>query len=213
MDGRVQLIILTFIGIGFAIASLLDGYFFNDRYPGFGSVAKIREETKKEINRLRERLSPEINIKFKNEIKKTNEKKQQIIENVLRKEWTPSVTALQNIFDSYKRFIADLNGALKHSVEEYRRVNETYRSSESPEYFQSDLGKKLSENHSKPELVFAGYSELYLGKNEIEKKMSIYLDKIEDEGDNYIELINTYHENEINKKIEDVRNNYKAENV
>ena len=73
--------------------------------------------------------------------------------------------------------------------------------------------KKLSENHSKPELVFAGYSELYLGKNEIEKKMSIYLDKIEDEGDNYIELINTYHENEINKKIEDVRNNYKAENV
>jgi len=206
-------IILTFIGIGFAIASLLDGYFFNDRYPGFGSIAKTREETKKEINRLRERLSPEINIKFKNEIKKTNEKKQQIIENVLRKEWTPSVTALQNIFDSYKRFIADLNGALKHSVEEYRRVNETYRSSESPEYFQSDLGKKLSENHSKPELVFAGYSELYLGKNEIEKKMSIYLDKIEDEGDNYIELINTYHENEINKKIEDVRNNYKAENV
>ena len=43
--------------------------------------------------------------------------------------------------------------------------------------------------------------------------MSIYLDKIEDEGDNYIELINTYHENEINKKIEGVRNNYKAENV
>ena len=206
-------IILTFIGIGFAIASLLDGYFFNDRYPGFGSVAKLREETKKEINRLRERLSPEINIKFKNEIKKTNEKKQQIIENILRKEWTPSATALQNIFDSYKRFISDLNGALKHSVEEYRRVNETYRSSESPEYFQSDLGKKLSENHSKPELVFAGYSELYLGKNEIEKKMSIYLDKIEDEGDNYIELINTYHENEINKKIEDIRNNYKAENV
>ena len=34
-----------------------------------------------------------------------------------------------------------------------------------------------------------------------------------DEGDNYIELINTYHENEINKKIEGVRNNYKAENV
>ena len=156
---------------------------------------------------------PEINIKFKNEIKKTNEKKQQIIENVLRKEWTPSITALQNIFDSYKRFISDLNGALKHSVEEYRRVNETYRSSESPEYFQSDLGKKLNENHSKPELVFAGYSELYLGKNEIEKKMSTYLDKIEDEGDNYIELINTYHENEINKKIEDIRTNFKAENV
>ena len=120
---------------------------------------------------------------------------------------------MQNIFDSYKRFISDLDGALKHSVEEYRRVNETYRSSETPEYFQSDLGKKLNENHYKTELVFAGYSELYLGKNEIEKKMSTYLDKIEDEGDSYIELINNYHQNEINKKIEDIRNKYKAENV
>ena len=43
--------------------------------------------------------------------------------------------------------------------------------------------------------------------------MSTYLDKIEDEGDSYIELINNYHQNEINKKIEDIRNKYKAEHV
>ena len=29
--------------------------------------------------------------------------------------------------------------------------------------------------------------------------ISAYLDKIEDEGDSYIELINSYHQNEINK--------------
>ena len=38
---------------------------------------------KKEIDRFRERLSPHINLKFKNEIKKTNEKKQFIIENII----------------------------------------------------------------------------------------------------------------------------------
>ena len=205
-------LILVFIGILFAIISLLDGWLYNDRYPGFGSIGKLRDETKKEIDRLRERLSPQINLKFKNEIRKTNEKKQSIIENIIRKEWTPNVTALQNIFDGYKRFIANLNVALTHTVGEYRRVNETYRNTPAPSYFETDLGKKLSENHNDTKLVFAGYSELYLGKDQIEKQMSTYLNKIEDEGDAYINLINSYHENEVNKKIEDIRNKYNAIN-
>ena len=70
---------MIFIGILFAIISLLDGWLYNDRYPGFGSIGKLRDETKKEIDRLRERLSPQINLKFKNEIRKTNEKKSRII--------------------------------------------------------------------------------------------------------------------------------------
>ena len=78
--------------------------------------SKLRNETKIEIDRLRERLSPEINKKVSNEIKTTNENKNNIIENILRKEWTPNITSLQNIFDGYKRFINDLNGALTHTV-------------------------------------------------------------------------------------------------
>tara|TARA_A100001234_G_scaffold210547_1_gene210387 strand:- start:263 stop:976 length:714 start_codon:yes stop_codon:yes gene_type:complete len=201
-------LILVFIGIGFALVSLIDGYLFNDRYPGFGAIAKLRDETKKEIDRLRERLSPEINKKFRDEIKKTNEKRQSVIENILRKEWTPNITSLQNIFDGYNRFINDLNGALTHTVGEYRRVNETYRNTEPPEYFSSNLGKKLSENHLDTKLVFAGYSDLYLSKDQIEKQMAVYLNKLEDEGDDYIDKINNYHESEINKKVEDIRSKY-----
>ena len=151
-------------------------------------------------------------MKFKNEIRKTNEKKQSIIENVIRKDWTPNVTALQNIFDGYKRFIVELNGALKHATEEYRRINETYRNTPIPSYFETYLGIKLNDNHNDTKLVFAGYSELYLGKDQIEKQMSTYLNKIEDEGDDYINLINNYHENEVKKKIEEIRNKYNAIN-
>ena len=50
------------------------------------------------------------------------------------------------------------------------------------------------------------------GKDQIEKQMSTYLNKIEDEGDDYINLINNYHENEVNKKIEEIRNKYNAIN-
>ena len=74
------------------------------------------------------------------------------------------------------------------------------------------LAEKLNENHNDTKLVFAGYSELYLGKDQIEKQMCTYLNKIEDEGDDYINLINNYHENEVNKKIEEIRNKYNAIN-
>ena len=75
-----QSLILVFIGIGFALGSLIDGYLFDDRYPGFGSVGKVRDETKKEVDRIREHISSEINLIFKNEIRKTNEKKEKEIQ-------------------------------------------------------------------------------------------------------------------------------------
>ena len=53
-------LILTFIGITFAIASLWDGYLFDDPYPGYGKVGKQREEDKKEINRIRQHLLTEV---------------------------------------------------------------------------------------------------------------------------------------------------------
>ena len=63
-------LILTFIGITFAIASLWDGYLFDDPYPGYGKVGKKREDDKKEIDRIRQHLSTEVHAKIKNEIKK-----------------------------------------------------------------------------------------------------------------------------------------------
>ena len=121
----------------------------------------------------------------------------------MRKEWTPNITSLQNIFDGYKRFINDLNGALTHTVGEYRRVNETYRNDPAPEYFSSELGKKLNEKQEDTKIVFAGYSDLYLSKDQIEKQMATYLNKLENEADEYIKEINTYHEQEVNKQIEE----------
>ena len=38
--------------------------------------------------------------------------------------------------------------------------------------------------------------------------MAVYLNKLEDEGDDYIDKINNYHEIEINKKVEDIRSKY-----
>ena len=171
-------------------------------------MAKLRDETKKEIDRLRERLSPEINRLFRVENRETKEKSKKIIQDILRKEWIPSISTLQNIFDGYKRFIDEVNSALTHAVGEYRRINETYRSKPAPEYFSSALGKKLDERYQDPNKIFAGYAELYLSKAQIEKQMATYLNKVQNEANEYINILNEYHEKEVNKRIEEIRKKY-----
>ena len=48
---------------------------------------------------------------------------------------------------------------------------------------------------------------LYLSKDEIEKKIESYQNKIQSAANDHINLINTY-ESEINLKIEDIRKKY-----
>ena len=96
--------VLIFLGIGFAIASLIDGYFFGDTYPEFGNIGKTRNEDKKEINRIREHLATEVQKIFKDEIKNTGEKRDKILSNILGAQWRPNITSLENTFSSYKSF-------------------------------------------------------------------------------------------------------------
>lgn len=206
-------LILVFVGISFALASLIDGYLFNDPYPGYGSVGKDRNENQKEINRMREHLSSEITGLFKNEIQKTSEKRELIINSVLRKEWVPNITALENTFEGYRRFADELSFALDHTIGEYRSYNSMFRTDSEPKYWRDDNGKvktnyyELSDEKRNPEKVFRDFAILYLNKNQIEKKIEEYQNKIQNESNEFMNKLNTYNE-EINKKIEEMRSKY-----
>ena len=206
-------LILVFVGIGFALASLIDGYLFNDPYPGYGSVGKDRNENQKEINRMREHLSSEITTLFKNEIRKTGENRDAIINNTLRSSWVPSITALENTFEGYRRFADQLSFALDHTIGEYRSFNSMFRTDPEPKYWRDENGNiktkfyELREEKVDPKIVFRDFAVLYLDKDQIEKKIENYQNKIQDESNDFINKLNTFNE-EINKKIEDMRSRY-----
>ena len=207
-------LILVFVGIGFAIASLIDGYLFNDPYPGYGAVGKDRNDNRKEIDRIREHLATEIISTFKNEIRKVGESRDNIINNTLRKDWVPSVTALENTFEGYRRLANEIGEKINHIWEEYRSVNSMYRTDDStPKYWKDENGKILRKpyvmNSDKvnPEVVFRDYAVLYLSKDQIEKKIETYQNKIQDEANEFINKLNVYNE-EVNKKILDIREKY-----
>ncbi len=206
-------LVLIFLGIGFAIASLIDGYFFGDTYPEFGNTGKTRNEDKKEINRIREHLATEVQKTFKNEIKDTGEKRDSILSNILRKQWRPNITSLENTFSNYRRFASKIDDSIDHALGEYRAFNANFRTDDAPKYWKDSNGKmktryyNLSPRKSDPKEVFSDIAVLYLSKEEIEKKIESYQNKIQSAANDHINLINAY-ESQINLKIEDMRKKY-----
>ena len=61
-----------------------------------------------------------------------------------------------------------------------------------------------------PENVYRDFVVLYLNKDQIEKKIEEYQNKIQKEANDYINQINSINE-EVNKKIEILREKYSVE--
>ena len=208
-------LILVFVGIGFALLSLVDGYFFDDRYPGYGSVGKERKEKKEEINRIRQHISTEVISKFKSELKNTREKQEKLQKETLRA-WSSNCTEIENVFEKYRRFGDHIDDGLDHIVGEYRSVNSMFRTSPEPEYWKDDKGKvktrvyNLKEEKKQPEKVFLDFKSLYLARDEIDKKIKFYQDQINNLAIQYIGQINEYQE-KVNKEIKDIIDKYSPE--
>ena len=207
-------IVLMFVGITFAVASLWDGYLFDDRYPGYGKVGKKRNEDIKEIERLRHALSSEVRLTFKKEIKDSSENRDKLIK-VNVTEWSKNITNLENTFENYKRFATQLDDGIDHCIGEYRAINNKYRKSSEPKYWFDDNGKMrtryydLSSEKKDPEKVFPGYASLYLKKDEIDKELQVYQNKITEEANQYLGEVNAY-QDEINKVVEDIRSKHEV---
>ena len=205
-------LILVFVGIGFALLSLVDGYFFDDRYPGFGRVGKERKEKQKEINRIREHISTEINNKFKNELRSVREKQNKLTQTTLAK-WANACTEIESVFEKYRRFAKELNEGLDHIIGEYRDVNGMFRNKAEPDYWKDDKGKvktryyNLSEEKMSAEKVFLDFVDLHLTRDEIGKRRKIYQDNIADNANKYISEINNS-QKEVEGEIKNIREKY-----
>ena len=66
---------------------------------------------------------------------------------------------------------------------------------------------ELREEKVDPKIVFRDFAVLYLDKDQIEKKIENYQNKIQDESNDFINKLNTFNE-ETNKKIENMRSRY-----
>ena len=198
-------LVLTFIGILFAVISLADAYYFKDVYPGYGDAAKKREHSRKIIEREIDNL---VNVKqkiFNNEHSKGNILKTELTEKDLISLTNESNKIIQ-IFNSYSDYVFSVQRGIKEILETYRGINGQVRADGvRPEYWNERY--KLDDHYLKPELKFGDYKDYYFSGDSIQTRMVEEQKRITDEHSEYEKALNLY-DKEIDNEILELKKKY-----
>jgi hypothetical protein len=127
--------LLVLLGIIFALVAAVDGYFFNDPYPGYGRVAKRYEDARHDYmddkNDLMDQLADlrDEAIESAESIKSQIESQSNLIQNV--------VTWSKKREQEAKSYLNDLSMKCNHVLQLYRTSNAQARKDKVPDYFKN----------------------------------------------------------------------------
>ena len=170
-------IVLTFLGISFAFISLLDGFTYNDTYPGYGNVGKNVNKYNELIKEESHNFAAEVNRLLDKGNKELQNKKDQILNQELNN-WDSNTNLLQKEFIAFEQKTKDVENKCRHIIDEYRAENKRVRKTEAPKYFQKLF--EITEEMKNPEKVFKEIVFHYLDDQSREAKKIKFSEKIED---------------------------------
>ena len=160
-------IILTILGISFALIAILDGLIYNDAYPGFGKVGQ-------KVNKLKNK-SRNIFHEYSQKVAKLLASSSQDNQNQYKKlgstdldNWSINTNLIQAEFSTYISKINKLEIDTDHIILEYRNINSRVRKDPSPKYFAE--GFVIKTDKKEPLKVFSEIKHSYKEDNEREEE-------------------------------------------
>ena len=128
-----------FIGLGilFAVISLLDGIFFDDRYPGYGHKGRTLHEAEEKIETLIRRFKREFKSLFIEAGLKADFEEEQ--RKIACSDWKIIHDSLQMTETRYGRLLDSVEKASKHALEQYKAINKKNRTTGSPQYWSEEI--------------------------------------------------------------------------
>ena len=128
-----------FIGLGilFAVISLLDGIFFDDRYPGYGHKGRTLHEAEEKIETLIRRFKREFKSLFIEAGLKADFEEEQ--RKIACSDWKTIHDSLQMTETRYGRLLDSVEKASKHALEQYKAINKKNRTTGSPQYWSEEI--------------------------------------------------------------------------
>jgi len=172
--------VLVAIGLAFGIFSILDGYMFDDKYPGYGSAARKKDNAKKKILKSYEVLSSQIN-KISNDFNAELDDKKSVLGDSIDK-WSLKTNEFENEIHGYRTSLESGRKAYSHMNRQYMILNQKTRPNkckETPERFkiaEDPEAKcyKYDKNTSDPKIIFKQHYDVYMEDGERVKKAQDY---------------------------------------
>ena len=169
-------LMLAFVGIFFAVLSIISGLLYNDTYPGYGNVGRKVNNYKNKIRKTFKSYAKDISKLFAQH----NKKLQETFDNIRKKElnyWDTNTNIIQKEFVNYEQKVNSVQRGSKHIIDEYRKENIKVRKSSPPSYFDKEYS--LSEEVKCPLKVFPDISFHYMSDQEREQKKLKFLNSID----------------------------------
>ena len=128
-----------FIGLGllFAVISILDGIFFDDRYPGYGHKGRTLDDAEEKVEALIRRFKREYKSIFIEIGLKADFEEE--IRRVSLSDWKTVHDALQMTETRYERLLDSVEKASKHALEQYKAINKKNRTTGAPQYWSEEI--------------------------------------------------------------------------
>ena len=159
--------VLTFVGLLFALISIWKGFSYNDTYPGYGDVGKKVNFYKNAIRKINKSFVSDISkmedISEKELLKTYN--------NIKKNElnyWDANANLIQKEFINYEQKVDYASRGVNHIIGEYRKENSKIRKSEAPVYFKQNW--ELSQKQRDPKIVFPDTAFHYMCDEDREAK-------------------------------------------
>ena len=144
-----QSMFLILVGLFFATASLLDGYFFDDPINGYGQLGRKNQKAQKKYNELVSSVTDLVGNYSKSSFDELDIKRDERRD--ANKKWGDIVDMLQSDVKRFEGFADDTRAALIDSFELYRIKNQTFRTTDSPVTFSTppdtSFVKTFAEEH------------------------------------------------------------------
>ena len=152
-------IVLTFVGLTFAFISTMDGFTYNDTYPGYGNVGKKVDYFKNQRRQVFGACAQEIPKLFSN----TNIDLQNAYNNIRKNElnyWNDNANLIQKEFVTYEQKVTAVQDGSWHMIKEYRENNKRVRNTKPPSFF--NVRFSIPEHIKDPKKAFKDVAHNYM---------------------------------------------------
>ena len=191
---QFESLILLIIGFVFSVASLLDGYFFDDPYPGYGKTAHIYNKSKKDIEAELDRLVSTMQEIFMGVLKESDKMRATLTLAV--NHWSEETNSFQKEFASYEKKILNVEKDINYLLEQYIIANKQRRERIKSKYplpkrFEEIRTFSYQDNQKNPHEVFKAQKHIYREdaerikerkelQSDVNKKSNIFTIQIEE---------------------------------
>ena len=195
VDMQFESLILLFIGFVFAVAALVDGYFFDDPYPGYGKMAHTYNKSKKDIEAELDNL-----VSTMQEIFKGVQKESQNMRTTLTlavSAWSEETNSFQNEFDSYEKKILNAEKDINYLLEQYIIVNKQRRDKTKyplPKRFEETRPFSYSDDLKNPHEVFRAHKHVYREDGEREKERKEFQSEVNEDFNIFTKQVEEFRE-------------------